>query len=41
MGEASTLLLDGQRAIPQKLEENGYKFKFRDINSTLIDILKD
>ncbi|PXV67423.1 hypothetical protein CLV62_10396 [Dysgonomonas alginatilytica] len=41
MGEASTLLLDGQRAIPQKLEQNGYQFKFREIHSALIDILKD
>lgn len=41
MGESSTLLLDGQRAIPQRLEQNGYLFKFRDIHSTLIDIFKE
>lgn len=40
MGESSTLLLDGQRAIPQKLELNKYSFKYKDINSALIDILK-
>lgn len=40
MGEAATLILDGQRAIPQKLEKDSYQFKHRDIHSALIDILK-
>ena len=40
MGEASTLLLDGQRAIPQKLELNKYQFRYKDIQSALIDILQ-
>lgn len=40
MGEASTLLLDGQRAIPEKLELNKYQFRYKDIQSALIDILQ-
>ncbi len=40
MGEASTLLLDGQRAIPKKLELNKYQFRYEDIQSALINILR-
>ncbi len=40
MGEASTLLLDGQRAIPKKLELNKYQFRYKDIQSALINILR-
>ncbi|QIK54536.1 TIGR01777 family protein [Dysgonomonas sp. HDW5B] len=39
MGEASTLLLDGQRAIPKKLELNKYQFRYKDIQSALANIL--
>ena len=41
MGEAATLMLDGQRAIPQKLERNNYQFKFKEIGPALAHILKD
>lgn len=40
MGEAATLILDGQRAIPQKLERNKYQFKHNNIHNALIDILR-
>lgn len=40
MGEASTLLLDGQRAIPKKLELNKYQFRYKDIQSALVNILQ-
>ena len=29
LGEASTLALDGQRAVPHALQNAGYKFKFK------------
>lgn len=38
MGEA--LLLKGAKVIPKRLENNGFKFKYKTINSALIDILK-
>ena len=28
-GEMSTVLLDGQRAVPERLQEEGYEFEFR------------
>ena len=40
MGEASTLLLDGQRAIPKKLELNKYQFRYEDIQSALVNTLR-
>lgn len=40
MGEASTLLLDGQRAIPKKLELNKYQFRYKNIQSALVNILQ-
>ncbi|QIK59962.1 TIGR01777 family protein [Dysgonomonas sp. HDW5A] len=40
MGEASTLLLDGQCAIPKKLELNKYQFRYKDIQSALVNILR-
>ncbi len=38
MGEASDLLLNGQRVIPQKLVDAGFKFSFSDIESAFADI---
>lgn len=35
LGEASSLLLEGQRAVPQKLEALGFDFSYRDIDSAL------
>lgn len=41
LGEVATLVLDGQRAIPQELMEAGYKFQFPRIEEALTDILDD
>ena len=40
LGEASTLALDGQRAVPHALQNAGYNFKFTDLKSALSDLLK-
>lgn len=39
-GEMSTILLDGQRAIPQALEEAGYGFAYPEAVSAIKDILQ-
>lgn len=39
-GEASTILLDGQRVIPKRLLDAGYEFQFSDIQAALSDLLK-
>lgn len=39
MGESSTLLIDGQRAIPQHLLDMHYRFTFEHIDEALADIL--
>ncbi len=38
MGEAADLLLTGQRVVPQKLVDAGFKFSFSDIGSAFADI---
>jgi len=38
-GEMATVLLDGQRAVPQRLLELGYKFRFTEVDSALQDLL--
>jgi uncharacterized protein (TIGR01777 family) len=40
LGEIATLVLDGQRAIPQKVQEAGYSFKFSEVQAALTDLLK-
>lgn len=40
MGEASTLILDGQRAVPQKLLRAGYNFEYTDMRETMADIFQ-
>jgi uncharacterized protein (TIGR01777 family) len=39
LGQMSEMLLHGQRAIPQKISDIGYEFKFRDLRSALEDAL--
>lgn len=39
-GEMSTVLLDGQQALPKRLQEWGYQFKFPTAEGALKDILK-
>ncbi|MEQ4512481.1 MAG: TIGR01777 family oxidoreductase [Dickeya sp.] len=39
MGEAATLLLGGQRAIPQQLEKAGFGFRFFELEEALNDLL--
>lgn len=38
MGEASELLLTGQKVIPQRLKEEGFNFNFANIDSAFADI---
>ncbi len=39
-GEMSTVLLDGQRAVPKRLEELGFTFAFPTVQAALQDLLK-
>ncbi|WP_035346204.1 MULTISPECIES: TIGR01777 family oxidoreductase [Dickeya] len=39
MGEAATLLLGGQRAIPQRLEKAGFGFRFFELEEAIDDLL--
>ncbi len=38
-GEMSTLLLEGQRAIPKKLQELGFQFKYETVQAALRNLL--
>jgi len=38
-GEVSTVVLDGQRVVPTRLEELGYAFKFPELEPALSDLL--
>lgn len=40
LGEMSRLLLTGQRALPEKLREAGYVFRFEDLETALADVVK-
>lgn len=39
LGELATLLLDGQRAVPQRLLDLGFAFQFPDLEGALRDLL--
>ncbi len=40
LGEMSTVLLDGQRAMPSRLQELGFEFDFAALDAALKDLLK-
>jgi uncharacterized protein len=40
LGEMSTLLLDGQRQVPQRLEQAGFKFKYSQVDQALQALLQ-
>lgn len=40
LGEMSRLLLTGQNAVPQKVQEAGYTFRFTDLEAALADVVK-
>jgi uncharacterized protein len=40
MGERSALLLEGQRALPQRLADAGYRFKYAQLSSALDALLR-
>ena len=40
LGEKSTLVLDGQRVIPENLQRAGFEFKFTDFETALKDLLE-
>ena len=40
-GEMGTVVLDGQRAVPQRLQELGFEFKYNTIEPALRDLLGD
>jgi hypothetical protein len=39
LGEMSSLILDGQRAVPERLEHAGFEFKFGRLEGALADLL--
>ena len=39
VGEFASALLEGQRAVPKKLLESGFRFRFSDLDSALRDLL--
>ncbi len=40
VGEVATVVLDGQRAIPKRLQEAGYEFEFTNLEVALEDLIK-
>lgn len=40
LGEMATIVLDGQRAIPARLQDAGFKFKYTDAETALRDLLQ-
>lgn len=40
MGEAATLVLGGQRAVPKRLEQAGFHFQYLELEQALVDLIK-
>ena len=40
-GEVATVVLDGQRVLPQRLAELGYTFQFTDAEAALRDLYRN
>jgi NAD dependent epimerase/dehydratase family enzyme len=40
MGESSVLVLGGQRALPRRLEDAGFGFRWYDLEEALADMLR-
>lgn len=40
LGEIAAIVLDGRRAVPQKLQADGFTFKYPELESALRDLLK-
>jgi len=39
VGEVATVVLDGQRVVPEKLQQLGFSFEFPDVEPALLDIV--
>ncbi|RLC94827.1 MAG: hypothetical protein DRI39_01685 [Chloroflexi bacterium] len=39
-GEMASTLLEGQRAVPQRLLDSGYSYQFAEVDSALQDLLR-
>ena len=39
VGEFASALLEGQRAVPKKLLDSGFRFRFTEVDSALRDVL--
>jgi uncharacterized protein len=39
LGEMATLLLDGQRVLPERADQLGFQFRYRDLSAALADIV--
>ncbi|WP_410200944.1 DUF1731 domain-containing protein, partial [Escherichia coli] len=40
MGESSVLVLGGQRALPKRVEEAGFAFRWYDLEEALADVVR-
>lgn len=40
LGEFATLIVDGQRQIPRRLQQTGFRFKYEEVDSALRDLLR-
>jgi uncharacterized protein len=38
LGEMATLLLDGQRVLPERADQLGFQFRYRELGDALADI---